>query len=66
MDASNLKQSLLEVMADWLDKEETKHFLSDMGLSEAEASETSGLHIRMAEAAISVCLSGMEYKQSFA
>lgn len=48
----NIKQSLVELIADWLDSERIKFEMDCEKISEPQARETSDLHIKMAEAAM--------------
>lgn len=54
MNLSNLKQSLLEKIADWLDSKEVVFEQNVRGFTDPRPREQSELHIKMAEAAMKV------------
>lgn len=50
----NIKQSLVELIADWLDSDQIKFEMGCSKISEPQTREDSDLHIKMAEAAMAV------------
>lgn len=65
MELSNLRQSLLENIADWLDSEYVVFEQNLNGLSDSEPREKSELHIRMADAAMAIYVATMTGKSKW-
>ena len=55
----NIKQSLIEAIADFLDREDIKFEEALSGLKDPVERENSELHIKMAEAAFSVYIESL-------
>jgi hypothetical protein len=64
MDLSNLEQSLLEEIGDWLDKESVVFEQNVRGFYDPMPRETSDLHIKMAEAAMKVYAENIAVSQN--
>lgn len=58
----NIKQSLIELIADFLDTEEVKLHEALAGVIDPQAREETDLHIRMAEAAFKIYKSTMTHE----
>lgn len=62
MSTENIKQSLIETIADWLDSETVVFEQDCNGISDGLPREQSLLHIDMAEAAMKVYLENVREK----